>query len=66
MTQATMHTYRIWMKDGYARLLNAETEDAARKAAVDMTIKDCEESGMSPKDRDFKRATRVDYVDQLD
>lgn len=61
---AQLHCYRIWMKDGYARLLDASTEEEARRIAVEMTTKDVEGCAMSAREK--RQALTVDYVDQLD
>lgn len=63
MNATDMHTYRVWMKDGYASLHDAETEDEARKKAIALATKNIEGCAMSKQER--KDAVKVDYVDQL-
>ncbi len=46
-----MNCYRVWMKDDYCRLINAQTESEARAMAIEMTKKDCNNVAMSKQER---------------
>lgn len=59
-----MHCYRVWMKDGYVSLHDAESEDEAKAAAVELTKKNIEGAAMTPAER--RLALTVDYADCLD
>jgi len=58
-----MNTYRIFMKDGYASLQNAETEQEAREKAVAGAKRSCEGCAMTPAEK--RKATTVDSVEKL-
>lgn len=51
------------MKDGYASLHNAKDQDDAKRQAIELATKNCEEAAMSKSDR--RKATTVDYVNSL-
>lgn len=58
-----MNTYRVWMKDGYASLHCAETEDEARSAAVKNATTSIDGAAMSPREK--RQAVTVDYAEKL-
>lgn len=58
-----MNTYRVWMKDGYAGLENAETEQQAREQAIENARRNTEELAMS--EREKRLAVTVDRCEQL-
>lgn len=59
-----MNLYRVWMKDGYCRLVRAESEDAARKFAIEKTVEDVREVAMSAREKHI--ACMVDFVDLVE
>lgn len=59
-----MHTYRVWMRDGYASLHHTETEAEARQEAIDLATKNCRDAAMTK--AELRKALAVDYVEQLD
>jgi hypothetical protein len=58
-----VNTYRVWMKDGYARIVNAESEDEARGVARELTELDIKGAAMTKSEK--RRAVTVDKVEQL-
>lgn len=58
-----MNTYRVWMKDGYSGLENAETEQQAREQAI-ANVR-CNIKGAAMNERERRLAVTVDYVEQL-
>lgn len=52
--------YRVWMKDGYASLHDAESEAIAKAAAIALATKNTEGLAMTPAER--RKAITVDYV----
>lgn len=61
---AIRHCYRVWMKDGYASLHDAVSEQEARDAAIDVAKKNIQGAAMTSAEK--RKAIMVDYVDQLD
>ena len=59
-----LHCYRVWMKDGCASLHDAESKGQAKAAAIKLATANVEGCAMTPADK--RKATAVDYVDQLD
>ena len=64
--------YRVWMKDGYAGLYNAESESDARRQATEWAIASLQEKNCDYRsyDRDhgrgaWKKATTVERVEKL-
>lgn len=57
---SSLKCYRVWMKDGCARLVDAKTERKAREIAVSMTAMDIKDLAMTPSEK--RRALAVDYV----
>ena len=51
------------MKDGYASLQNAETEEQARLQAIEACVLGTQPLGMTRKEK--REATTVDYVENL-
>jgi hypothetical protein len=51
------------MKDGYARIVNAESEDEARGVARELTELDIKGAAMTKSEK--RRAVTVDKVEQL-
>ncbi len=58
-----MNTYRVWMRDGYGSLHNAETEENAKAAAVAETQRSIEGAAMTPTEK--RAAITVDRVERL-
>lgn len=58
------HCYRVWMKDGYASLHDAESEAIAKSAAIKLATESTSGLAMSAADR--RKAVTVDYAEQLD
>lgn len=57
------HTYRVWMKDGYASLHTAENEGQAKAAAIKQAAKNCEGCAMTA--ADLRKGTTVDYAEKI-
>lgn len=51
------------MKDGYAGLYNAETEEEAKRLAVEAATRETEHAAMTPREKQVART--VDYADEL-
>ena len=58
-----LKTYRVWMKDGFASLQNAESEDDAKAQAIKYFLEGCGGVRMTPAER--RKATTVDYAECL-
>lgn len=58
-----MKCYRVWMKDGYASLHNAESEDDAKRQAIELATKNIAGLAMTPRER--RLAVTVDKADCL-
>lgn len=57
------NVYRVWMKDGCAGIYNALSVDEAKAVAFRAALKATKGAAMAP--AELKRATTVDYVEQL-
>ncbi len=64
ITVPAWHCYRVWMKDGYASLHDANDEASAREQAIALATNNTEGAAMTWKER--RDACTVDCVDQLD
>lgn len=60
---ATRRCYRVWMKDGYASLHDAESEDDARQQAIALATKNIQGAAMTSREK--REAVTVDYVTNL-
>ena len=58
-----MNTYRIFMRDGYAGIYNADSEAEAKQQAVATAKQACEHVAMT--DRERKTAATVKSVEKL-
>jgi hypothetical protein len=58
-----MNCYRVWMKDGYASLQNADDEDEAKRLAVEAAAKSIDGAAMTRTEK--REATTVDYLENL-
>ena len=58
-----LHCYRVWMRDGYAGLYDAETPAGASTQAVAWATQACAGLAMSPGDR--RRAITVRSIEKL-
>lgn len=56
-------TYQVWMRDGYAGLFNADSEEEACAQAIEAAIDSTEGAVMTPEE--LKLARTVDYAEQL-
>ena len=63
MTATQIHTYRVWMKDGFAGLYDAETENDAMEKAIEYAKKSIEGCAMSASEK--RKAVTVDYLEKL-
>jgi hypothetical protein len=63
LTLVKRNCYRVWMKDGYASLINAVTEDEAKAEAVRAATATCEGLAMSASEK--RAATTVRRVENL-
>lgn len=59
----TKKVFRVWMKDGYASLHVAASEESAKVEAIKQATENTEGLAMSPYER--RKAIEVDYVDCL-
>ena len=58
-----MNTYRVWMRDGYAGLYNAQSIDEAKAQAVAEAMKSTKGVALSPAEQ--RKALAVSHVDCL-
>jgi hypothetical protein len=58
-----VNCYRVWMKDGYASLVNAESEIEARSKAAEVATNNVDGLAMTPKEK--RDATTVERVENL-
>lgn len=59
-----MKYFRVWMLDSYFSLIKAETEDEARKIAIEQAKEAAQECKMSASERECATTVwRVKYVD---
>jgi hypothetical protein len=61
-----LRCYRVWMRDGFAGLYDAETEAGAREQAIAAARKGLESCNADPDARENRKAITVDYADPLD
>ena len=58
-----MNCYRVWMRDGYVSLQNAETEEEAKKKACEAAAKEVEPLAMTVEEK--QRACLIHKVECL-
>jgi hypothetical protein len=59
----SLNCYRVWMKDGYAGLVNAENEDDAKALAIQIARNAINGAAMTR--AEIRQAVTVDYVENL-